>query len=95
MEKYDFTADVRSELLVWYEQPKFNRQSKKVMDMAMECTGINLYKTVIRMERQVEITNKKNNWANADPQIYRRCDQVPRRSKNPLLTGHTSHEPSL
>jgi hypothetical protein len=29
-----------------------------------------------------------------DPQTYRRWDQVPKRSKNPMLTGHTRREPS-
>jgi hypothetical protein len=30
-----------------------------------------------------------------DPQIYRRWDQMSRRSKHPLLIGHTRREPSF
>jgi hypothetical protein len=28
--------------------------------------------------------NQRNKWANTDPQIYRRWDQVPRKSKHSL-----------
>jgi hypothetical protein len=35
---------------------------------------------------QVGNTNQRNKWANTDPRIYRRWDQVPRRSKHPLLS---------
>jgi hypothetical protein len=31
--------------------------------------------------------------ANRDLWIYQRWDQVPRRSKHPLMTGHTRREP--
>jgi hypothetical protein len=44
------------------------------------------YLRVISLEIQVGITN--------DPRKYRRWDQVPRRSKHPLPTGHTRREPS-
>ena len=37
---------------------------------------------------------KSKYMANTDPWIYQRWDQVPRRSKHPLLTGgHTHSEP--
>jgi hypothetical protein len=39
-------------------------------------------------------TNQRNKWANTDPLIYQRWNQVPRRSKHPLLTNHTRSEPS-
>ena len=36
----------------------------------------------------------QNEWiAHTDPWIYQRLDQVPRRNKHPLLTGHTHREP--
>jgi hypothetical protein len=40
---------------------------------------------------QVGNTNQRNKWANT---IYRRWDQVPRRSKHPLFIDHTGREPS-
>jgi hypothetical protein len=43
---------------------------------------------------QVGNTNQRNKWANTDPRIYRRWDQVPRKSKHPLLIYHTRREPS-
>jgi hypothetical protein len=52
------------------------------------------YRRVISLEIQVGITSQINIWANTDPQTHRRRDQVPRRSKHPLLTGHTRREPS-
>jgi hypothetical protein len=39
---------------------------------------------------QSQNTNQRNKWANTDPRIYRRWDQVPRRSKHPLLTGRAA-----
>jgi hypothetical protein len=53
-----------------------------------------MYQKVISLKIQVGNTNQRNKWANTDPQIYRRWDQVPRRSKHPLSTGHTRREPS-
>jgi hypothetical protein len=53
------------------------------------------YHRVISLQTQVGITSQKNKWANTDPRIYRRWDQVPRRSKHPLSTGHACHEPSF
>jgi hypothetical protein len=52
------------------------------------------YQRVISLKIQVENTNQRNKWANTDPRIYRRWDQVPRRSKHPLLIDHTRREPS-
>jgi hypothetical protein len=43
---------------------------------------------------QVGITSQIHKWANTDPRKYRRWNQVPRRSKHPLPTGHTRREPS-
>ncbi|XP_048730689.2 uncharacterized protein LOC125647898 isoform X1 [Ostrea edulis] len=54
----------------------------------------------INKTRKVNITNsdqshnsykeyKIDSWANTDPWIYQRWDQVPRRSKHPLSTGPT------
>jgi hypothetical protein len=53
------------------------------------------YQRVISLETQVGITNQRNIWANMDPRIYRRWDQVLRRNKHPLSTGHTRREPSF
>jgi hypothetical protein len=56
------------------------------------------YQQVISLETQVGITSQRNKWANTDPQTYRRWDQdhqVRKRSKHPLSTGHTRHEPSF
>jgi hypothetical protein len=39
-------------------------------------------------------SEKKNRWANTDPWKYRMWDQVPRRSKHPMLIYYTRHEPS-
>ncbi|XP_056016734.1 uncharacterized protein LOC130053461, partial [Ostrea edulis] len=36
---------------------------------------------------------KIDSWANTDLWTHQRWDQVPRRSKHPLLTGHTRREP--
>jgi hypothetical protein len=52
------------------------------------------YQRVISLKIQVGKTNQKNKWANTDPQIYRRWDQVPRRSKHHLLIDHTCRESS-
>jgi hypothetical protein len=48
--------------------------------------------TVVSVETQVGNTSQRNKWANMDP---RRSDQVHRRRKHPLPTGHTdqSHPP--
>jgi hypothetical protein len=51
------------------------------------------YQKVISLKIQVGNTNQRNKWANTDPRIYRRWDQVPR-SKHPLLIDHTRREPS-
>jgi hypothetical protein len=34
------------------------------------------YQRVISLETRVGITNQRNKWANTDPRIYRRWDQV-------------------
>jgi hypothetical protein len=52
------------------------------------------YQRVTSLETEVGITSQRNKWANTDPRIYRRWDQVLKRSKHPLLTGHTRREPS-
>jgi hypothetical protein len=52
------------------------------------------YQRVISLETQVGVTNQITKWTNTDPQTCRRWDQVPRRSKHPLSTGHTRREPS-
>jgi hypothetical protein len=52
------------------------------------------YQRVISLKIQVGNTNLRNKWANTDPRIYRRWDQVPRRSTHPLLIDHTRREPS-
>jgi hypothetical protein len=52
------------------------------------------YQRVISLKKPVGNTNQRNQWANKDPRIYRRWDQVPRRSKHPLLIDHTRREPS-
>ena len=52
------------------------------------------YQRVISLKIRVGITNQRNNWANTDPRIYQRWDQVSRRSKHPLLIDHTRREPS-
>ena len=49
---------------------------------------------MISLKIQVGITNQRNKKANTDPRIYRRWDQVPRRSKHSLLIDHTRLEPS-
>jgi hypothetical protein len=46
------------------------------------------------LETQLGITSQRNKWANTDTRIFRRWDQVPRRSKHPLSTGQTHREPS-
>ena len=63
--------------------------------MIFKCVDIKWprYRRVISLEIQVGITSQINKWANTDPRIYRRWDQVPRMSKHPLLTGHTRREP--
>jgi hypothetical protein len=53
-----------------------------------------MYQRVISLKIQVGNTNQRNKWANTDPRIHRRWDQVPRRSKHPLLIDHTRREPS-
>jgi hypothetical protein len=45
-------------------------------------------------KKTVGNTNQRNKWANTDPRIYRRWDQVPRRTKHPLLIDHTRRKPS-
>jgi hypothetical protein len=52
------------------------------------------YQRVISLKIQEGNTNQRNKWANTDPRIYRRKDQVPRRSKHLLLIDHTRREPS-
>jgi hypothetical protein len=52
------------------------------------------YQRVISLKIQVGNTNQRNEWANTDPRIYQTWDQVPRRSKHPLLIDHTRREPS-
>jgi hypothetical protein len=47
------------------------------------------YQRVISLEAQVGITSQRNTWTNTKSRIYRRWDQVPRRSKHPLLIGRT------
>jgi hypothetical protein len=49
---------------------------------------------VISLETHVGITSQRHELANTDPRIYRSWNQVPRRSKHPLSTGHTRREPS-
>jgi hypothetical protein len=51
------------------------------------------YQRVISLETQVGITSQINKWANMDPRTCHRWEQVPKRSKHPLLTGCTRHEP--
>jgi hypothetical protein len=52
------------------------------------------YQRVISLKIQVRNTNQRNSiWANTDPWIYRRWDQMPRRSKHPLLINQTRREP--
>jgi hypothetical protein len=52
------------------------------------------YQRVISLKIQVGNTDQRNKWDNTDPRIYRRWDQVPRRSKHLLLIDHTRREPS-
>jgi hypothetical protein len=52
------------------------------------------YQSAISLKIQVGNTNQRNKWANTDHWIYRRWDQVPKRSKHPLLIDHTRREPS-
>jgi hypothetical protein len=52
------------------------------------------YQRVISLKIQVGNTNQRNKWANTDPRIYQRWNQVPRRSKHSLLIDHTRREPS-
>jgi hypothetical protein len=47
---------------------------------------------LISLKIQVGNTNRRNRYANTDPMIYWRWDQVPRRSKRPLLINHTRRE---
>jgi hypothetical protein len=49
---------------------------------------------MISLKTQVGITNQRNKWANTDPRLYRRWDQVPRRSAHPLLIDQTRREPN-
>jgi hypothetical protein len=51
------------------------------------------YQRVISLKQQEGNTNQSNELGNTDPQIYWRWDQVPRRSKHPLLIDHTRREP--
>jgi hypothetical protein len=50
------------------------------------------YQRVISLKIQVGNTNQRNKWANTDPRLYRRWDQVPRRGKHPMLINHTRCE---
>jgi hypothetical protein len=52
------------------------------------------YQRVISLKIQVGNTNQINKWPNTNPRIYRRWDQVPRRSMHPLLIDHTRCEAS-
>jgi hypothetical protein len=63
--------------------------------MSTEMMKWSRYQRVISLETQVGITSQRNKWANTDPQTYKRRDQVPRRSKHPLLTGHICSKPSF
>jgi hypothetical protein len=53
------------------------------------------YQRVVSLETKVGITSQRNKWANTDPRINRGWNQVPRRSKHPLSTGHTRRDPSF
>jgi hypothetical protein len=44
------------------------------------------YQRVISPKIQVGNTNQRKKWANTDPQIYQRWDQVPRRSNHESLS---------
>jgi hypothetical protein len=47
------------------------------------------YQREISLKIQIENTNQRNKWANTDPRIYRRWDQVPKRSKHsPVDQSH-------
>jgi hypothetical protein len=52
------------------------------------------YQRVISFEKQVGIASQKNKWANMEPRIYWRWDQVIRSSEHPLSTDHTRCDPS-
>jgi hypothetical protein len=51
------------------------------------------YQRVTSLVTQVGITSWRNKWANTDQRTDRRWDQVPKRSKQLLQTGHTRREP--
>jgi hypothetical protein len=76
----------------------FNTLLTSLFDI--HCTGLwvremaNIPK-LISFETHEGIKSQRNKWANTDPWIYRRWEQVPRRSKHPLSTGHTRCEPSF
>jgi hypothetical protein len=53
------------------------------------------YQRVVSLEKQVGIISYKIKLANIDLRVYWRWNQVPRRSKHPLPTGHTCCEPSF
>jgi hypothetical protein len=50
---------------------------------AMVQKWLRYQRVVISLQIQVRNTNQRNKWANTDPRIYRRWDQVPRRSNHP------------
>ena len=63
-----------------------------------------LYKVLVTCDVKAKITNsgqsqnsheeyKIKSWANTDPWTHQRWNQVPRRSKHPLLIDHTHREP--
>ena len=51
------------------------------------------YQRVISLETQVGVTSQINELVNTNPRTCQRWDQVPRRSKHPLLIGRTRREP--
>jgi hypothetical protein len=48
------------------------------------------FQRVISLETQVGTTRQRNKWANTDIRVYRKWDQVPRRSKHPLRSPDLS-----
>jgi hypothetical protein len=75
-------------------QPVLAKINVKLSFLVFFCMKWLRYQRVISLKIQVGNTNQKKKWANTDLQIYRRWDQVLRRSKHPLLIDHTRREPS-
>jgi hypothetical protein len=69
--------------------PQLNLAFKSMHEMTK------IPKRVISFEIQIGITSQRSKWANTNPRTYRRCDQVPRRSKHPMSTGQTRCESSF